>query len=69
MMTMLCANVQNVYEIQKEKMLLGKKLVFTTLDFDVNVQHPCKLVVVTIRKFQVAINTLAQVAWNFVNHG
>jgi len=51
MMTMLCANVQDVYEIEKEKMLLGKRLVLTTLDFDVNIQHPYKPLVVAIRKF------------------
>jgi cyclin T len=69
MMTMVCVDVQDVYEVEKEKMLLGKKLVFTTLDFDINIQHPYKPLVVAIRKFQVATNTLAQVAWNFMNDG
>jgi cyclin T len=64
---MLCVNVQNVFEIEKEKMLLGKRLVFTTLDFDIIIEHPYKPLVVAIRKFHVATNTLAQVAWNFVN--
>jgi hypothetical protein len=27
-------DVQDVYEVEKEKMLLGKSLVLTTLDFD-----------------------------------
>ncbi len=67
MMIMLCVNVQNVFEIEKEKMLLGKRLVFTTLDFDIIIEHPYKPLVVAIRKFHVATNTLAQVAWNFVN--
>jgi cyclin T len=58
MMTMLCVGVQDVYEVQKEKMLLGKRLVFITLDFDINIQHPYKPLVVAIRKFQVATNTL-----------
>ncbi len=66
-MIMLCVNVQNVFEIEKEKMLLGKRLVFTTLDFDIIIEHPYKPLVVAIRKFHVATNTLAQVAWNFVN--
>jgi cyclin T len=68
-MVMLCVGVQDVYEVQKEKMLLGKRLVLTTLDFDINIQHSYKPLVVAIRKFQVATNTLAQVAWNFVNDG
>jgi hypothetical protein len=33
------------------------------------IQHPYKLAAITIRKFQVVTNTLAQVTWNFVNHG
>jgi cyclin T len=69
MMIVLCVDVQYVYEVEKEKMLLGKELVFTTLDFDINIQHPYKPLVVTIKKFQVATNTLAQVAWTFVNDG
>jgi hypothetical protein len=36
-MTMLCVDVQDVYEVEKENMLLGKKLVLTTLDFDINI--------------------------------
>ncbi len=43
-------------------MLLGKRLVLTTLDFDINIHHPCKPSVVPVRKFQVATNTLVQVA-------
>jgi cyclin T len=65
---MLCVDVQDVYKIEKE-MLLRKELVFNTLDFDINIQHPYKPLVVAIRKFQVATNTFAQVAWNFVNDG
>jgi len=69
MMIMLFVDVQDVYEVEKEKMLLGKRLVFTTLDFDINIQHPYKPLVVAIRKFHVATNTLVQIVWNFVNDG
>jgi len=51
MMIMLCVDVQNVHEVQKENMLLGKKLVLTTLDFDINIQHPYEPLVVAIKKF------------------
>ncbi|XLR19227.1 hypothetical protein HN51_065903, partial [Arachis hypogaea] len=34
-----------------------------------NVQHPYKPLVEAIKKFKVAKNALAQVAWNFVNDG
>jgi cyclin T len=47
----LCVDVQDVYKVEKKKMLLRKRLVFTTLNFDFNIQHPYKLLVVTIRKF------------------
>jgi cyclin T len=47
----LSVDVQDVYKIFLKKLLLGKRLVFTTLDFDINIQHPYKLLVVAIRKF------------------
>jgi cyclin T len=50
MMTMLCVDVQDVYEIEKERMLLWKRLGLTTLDFDSNIQHPYKPLMVAIRK-------------------
>jgi cyclin T len=65
----MCVDLQDVCEIEKEKVLLGKKLMFITLDFDINIHHPYKTLVVAIRKFQAPTNTLAQVEWNFVNDG
>jgi cyclin T len=66
---LMCVDVQEVYEAEKEKVLLGERLVLTTLGFDLNIHHPYKPLVAAIKKFQVAANTLAQVAWNFVNDG
>jgi len=51
MRTMLCVDVQDVYKVEKEKMFLKKRLVFITLKFDFNIQHPYKSLVVTIKKF------------------
>ena len=48
--------LQEVYEQQKELILLGERVVLATL-------------VEAIKKFKVAQNVLAQVAWNFVNDG
>jgi hypothetical protein len=48
---MLCVDVQDVYEVEKENMLLGKRLVLTTLDFDINIYLLYKPLVVAIRKF------------------
>ncbi|KAJ9139647.1 hypothetical protein P3X46_030360 [Hevea brasiliensis] len=60
---------KDVYEQQKELILLGERVVLSTLGFDLNVQHPYKPLVDAIKKFKVAQNALAQVAWNFVNDG
>ncbi|KAK1607852.1 hypothetical protein QYE76_031525 [Lolium multiflorum] len=60
---------KEVYEQQKELLLIGERLVLVTLGFDMNVHHPYKPLVEAIKKFKVAQNALAQVAWNFVNDG
>ncbi|KAI4312489.1 hypothetical protein MLD38_037295 [Melastoma candidum] len=60
---------KEVYEQQKELILTGERIVLATLGFDLNVHHPYKPLVDAIKKFRVAQNTLAQVAWNFVNDG
>lgn len=60
---------QEVYEQQKELILLAERVVLATLGFDFNVHHPYKPLVEAIKKFKVAQNALAQVAWNFVNDG
>ena len=61
--------LQEVYEQQKEIILLGERAVLATLGFDLNLLHPYKPLVDAIKKFKVAQNALAQVAWNFVNDG
>jgi cyclin T len=65
MMTMMCVDVQDVYDIEKEKVLLGERLVFTTLDFNINIHHPYKPLAVAIRKLQVITNTLCTSCMEF----
>ncbi|KAE8715073.1 Cyclin-T1-4 [Hibiscus syriacus] len=60
---------KEVYEQQKELILTGERVVLATLGFDLNLHHPYKPLVEAIKKFKVAQNALAQVAWNFVNDG
>ncbi|CAH9134680.1 unnamed protein product [Cuscuta epithymum] len=60
---------KEVYEQQKELILVGERVVLATLGFDLNLLHPYKPLVEAIKKFKVAQNALAQVAWNFVNDG
>jgi cyclin T len=62
-------SVQELYEQHKELILLGERVVLVTLGFDLNVHHPYKPLVEAIKRFKVAQNALAQVAWNFVNDG
>jgi cyclin T len=62
--------VQEVYEKQKELLLIGERVVLVTLDFDLNIHHPYKPLVKAIEKFnKVAQKALAQAAWSFVNDG
>ncbi|MCE3051227.1 hypothetical protein HAX54_049155 [Datura stramonium] len=61
----LCSEI---LEQQKELILSGERVVLATLAFDLNVHHPYKPLS-AIKKFKVAQNALAQVAWNFVNDG
>ena len=61
--------LQDVFEEQKEIVLLGERMVLATLGFDLNIHHPYKPLVAAIKKFKVAKSALAQVAWNFVNDG
>ncbi|GLJ51995.1 hypothetical protein SUGI_1105240 [Cryptomeria japonica] len=57
------------YEKQKELVIMAERVVLATLGFDLNIQHPYKHLVTAIKIFKVAQNSLAQVAWNFVNDG
>ncbi|KAM0893761.1 hypothetical protein ACQ4PT_024905 [Festuca glaucescens] len=61
---------KEVYEKQKELLLIGERAVLVTLDFDLNIHHPYKPLVQAIEKFnKVAQKALAQAAWSFVNDG
>eukprot|EP01018_Ginkgo_biloba_P038229 Gb_38056 [translate_table: standard] len=57
------------YEQEKELVILAERVVLGTLAFDLNVHHPYKYLVSAIKIFKVAQNSLAQVAWNFINDG
>jgi hypothetical protein len=48
---MMCVDVQNVYKVKKEQMLLGKKIMFIASNFDINIHHPYKPLMVVTREF------------------
>jgi len=61
---------KEIYDKQKELILLGERVVLVTLGFDLNIHHAYKPLVEAIRKFKVVQKSaLPQVAWNFVNDG
>lgn len=60
---------KEVYEQQRDLIVIAERVLLSTLGFDMNVHHPYKPLVEAIKKFKVAQNALAQVAWNFVNDG
>lgn len=62
--------LQEIYDKQKELILLGERIVLVTLGFDLNIHHAYKPLVEAIRRFDVGDKGgLPQVAWNFVNDG
>ncbi len=61
-----------MFEHERELLLSGEYLVMNTLSFDLNINHPYKPLLSTIRQFDNEagpVKHLAQVAWNFVNDG
>eukprot|EP00250_Pteridium_aquilinum_P006985 c16792_g1_i1 orf=969-2129(-) len=60
---------KEVYNHERERVLLAESLVLRTLDFDLNIIHPYKRLVTAVKKLKIVENSLAQVAWNFLNDG
>ncbi|CAI5520491.1 unnamed protein product, partial [Closterium sp. Naga37s-1] len=63
------AKLPHKEEQQREVVLVGEGLVLATLGFDLNVAHAYKPLVAAVKRFKVAQQALAQVAWNFINDG
>ncbi|XP_024625498.2 cyclin-T1-3 [Medicago truncatula] len=63
-------SVHEVYEQQKELILLGERVLLATLDFYLNVQLPYEPLAEGIIKLNLAKNyALVQAAWSFVDDG
>ncbi|KQK05717.1 cyclin-T1-4 isoform X2 [Brachypodium distachyon] len=60
---------REVYDRQKELILLGERVVLATLGFDLNVHHPYKPLVAATKKYKISDKGFFQIAWNFVNDG
>uniref|UniRef100_A0A1D1YRN8 Cyclin-T1-3 n=1 Tax=Anthurium amnicola TaxID=1678845 RepID=A0A1D1YRN8_9ARAE len=59
--------LKDVYEKQKGLIVLGERLVLSTLGFDLDIQHPYKPLVAAVKKLGFFQNDVVKVAWNFVN--
>ncbi|KAH7416183.1 hypothetical protein KP509_14G079200 [Ceratopteris richardii] len=64
---------KEVYDEQKELLLMGERLVLVTLGFNLTVSHPYKPLIDVIKRLTlpptVSRSQLAQIAWNFINDG
>ncbi|GFY86116.1 cyclin family protein [Actinidia rufa] len=58
---------RDVYDKQKELILVGETLLLSTVAFDLNIEHPYKPLVAALKRLEIANKDLVKVAWNFVN--
>ncbi|XP_057469798.1 cyclin-T1-3 [Actinidia eriantha] len=58
---------RDVYDKQKELILVGERLLLSTVAFDLNIEHPYKPLVAALKRLEIANKELVKVAWNFVN--
>ncbi|XP_051139105.1 cyclin-T1-3-like isoform X2 [Andrographis paniculata] len=58
---------KDVYEKQKQLILLGEQLILVTVAFDLNIEHPYKPLVAALKKLGISQKEVFKVAWNFVN--
>ncbi|CAN6236296.1 unnamed protein product [Urochloa humidicola] len=58
---------KDVFEKQKALILIGERLVLTTIRFDFNIQHPYRPLFDAMRNLGINQKEVKQVAWNFVN--
>ncbi|KAL6640287.1 hypothetical protein ACP70R_022136 [Stipagrostis hirtigluma subsp. patula] len=58
---------KDVFEKQKALILIGERLVLTTIRFDFNIQHPYRPLLDAMKNLGIVQKEVKQVAWNFVN--
>ncbi|URE24776.1 Cyclin, N-terminal domain [Musa troglodytarum] len=60
-------NHQDFFEKQKALILIGERLLLSTLRFDFNIQHPYRPLLNALKKLGITQKEVRQVAWNYVN--
>lgn len=58
---------RELYDKQKEIILIGERLLLATVAFDLNIEHPYKPLVAAVKKLDIPHKEVVKVAWNFVN--
>ncbi|XP_073142003.1 uncharacterized protein [Henckelia pumila] len=58
---------KEVYDKQKNLILVGERLILATVAFDLNIQLPYKPLVAALNSMEISQKEVAKVAWNFVN--
>ncbi|XP_077242757.1 cyclin-T1-4-like isoform X2 [Tasmannia lanceolata] len=59
---------KEIYEKQKELIIIGETLLLSTIAFDLNIQLPYEPLISALKNFKISQNDVAKVALNFVNH-
>ncbi|KAM0019096.1 putative cyclin domain-containing protein [Helianthus debilis subsp. tardiflorus] len=59
--------IREIYDKQKQLILIGERLLLHVLAFDMNIEHPYKSLVAAVKRLDVTHKDLVKVAWNFVN--
>ncbi|KAI3821011.1 hypothetical protein L1987_08567 [Smallanthus sonchifolius] len=59
--------IREIYDKQKELILVGERLLLHVLAFDLNIEHPYKSLVAALKRMDITHKDLVKVAWNFVN--
>ncbi|CAL9132241.1 unnamed protein product [Musa textilis] len=58
---------KDFFEKQKALILIGERLLLSTLRFDFNIQHPYRPLLNALKKLGITQKEVRQVAWNYVN--
>ncbi|XP_076893395.1 cyclin-T1-3-like [Bidens hawaiensis] len=59
--------IREIYDKQKELILIGERLLLHVLAFDMNIEHPYKPLIAALKRLDITHKDLVKVAWNFVN--
>ncbi|XP_072959966.1 cyclin-T1-2-like isoform X1 [Typha angustifolia] len=58
---------KDIFQKQKALILIGERLLLSTIRFDFNIQHPYRPLLDALKKLGITRKDVGQVAWNFVN--